>query len=87
MVYVKEKGLREKKLYIIGLCAITLVLVGILGTYAYFTSVIINDNRQEAEVDMGTLSLRFADNDNGINASLTFGESITKKFTLENTGT
>ncbi len=87
MVYVKEKGLREKKLYIIGLCAITLVLVGILGTYAYFTSVIINDNRQEAEVDMGTLSLRFADNDNGINARLTFGESITKKFTLENTGT
>ena len=33
------------------------------------------------------MSLTFADNDNGIGGVLNFGESITKKFTIENTGT
>ena len=36
---------------------------------------------------MSTLSLRFADNDNGIDAELGFGETVTKKFLIENTGT
>ena len=78
---------KRKKMMILLLCIAALMLVSILGTYAYFTSNINNDKRQEAEVDMGTMRLRFADNDNGINTRLTFGESITKKFTLENTGT
>ncbi|MCI8498367.1 MAG: hypothetical protein HFG33_03105, partial [Bacilli bacterium] len=78
---------KRKKMIILAVCAITLMLASILGTYAYFVSSINNDNRQEAEVDTGTMRLRFADNDEGINAKLMLGESITKKFTLENTGT
>ncbi len=78
---------KRKKMIILTICAITLMLASILGTYAYFVSSINNDNRQEAEVDTGTMRLRFADNDEGINAKLMLGESITKKFTLENTGT
>ncbi len=78
---------KRKKIIILAVCAITLMLASILGTYAYFVSSINNDNRQEAEVDTGTMRLRFADNDEGINAKLMLGESITKKFTLENTGT
>ncbi len=82
-----EERNNRKKIFILGLCAITLMLTSILGTYAYFISNINNDSRQEAEVDTGTMRLRFADNDEGINAKLMLGESITKKFTLENTGT
>ena len=82
-----EERNNRKKIFILGLCAITLMLTSILGTYAYFMSNINNDSRQEAEVDTGTMRLRFADNDEGINAKLMLGESITKKFTLENTGT
>jgi len=78
---------KRKKIVILTVCAITLMLASILGTYAYFVSSINNDNRQEADVDTGTMRLRFADNDEGINAKLMLGESITKKFTLENTGT
>jgi len=78
---------KRKKMIILTICAITLMLASILGTYAYFVSSINNDSRQEAEVDTGTMRLRFADNDEGINAKLMLGESITKKFTLENTGT
>ncbi|MCI8497893.1 MAG: hypothetical protein HFG33_00630 [Bacilli bacterium] len=78
---------KRKKIVILTVCAVTLMLASILGTYAYFVSSINNDNRQEAEVDTGTMRLRFADNDEGINAKLMLGESITKKFTLENTGT
>jgi len=78
---------KRKKMIILAVCAITLMFASILWTYAYFVSSINNDNRQEAEVDTGTMRLRFADNDEGINAKLMLGESITKKFTLENTGT
>ncbi len=78
---------KRKNMIILTVCVITLMLASILGTYAYFMSNINNDSRQEAEVDTGTMRLRFADNDEGINAKLMLGESITKKFTLENTGT
>ncbi len=78
---------KRKNMIILTVCAITLMLASILGTYAYFMSNINNDSRQEAEVDTGTMRLRFADNGEGINAKLMLGESITKKFTLENTGT
>ena len=67
--FMEERNNR-KKIFILGLCAITLMLTSILGTYAYFMSNINNDSRQEAEVDTGTMRLRFADNDEGINAKL-----------------
>ena len=78
---------KRKNMIILTVCAITLMFASILGTYAYFMFNINNDSRQEIEVDTGTMRLRFADNDEGINAKLMLGESITKKFTLENTGT
>ena len=61
-----------------------LVLAGI--SYAYF-SLLDTNIPQTLSLNAGTLSLVFRDNDNGINASLSFGSSITKKFTIENDGT
>lgn len=55
-------------------------------SYSYFSGIV--DNKDETlGLETGTMQLRFADNDNGINASLHFGETITKKFIIENTGT
>lgn len=67
------------------LVALLLVIVGSI-SYAYFSAQ-TEEERQEAELSMATLSLRFVDNDNGINAEMKFGETVTKKFLIENTGT
>lgn len=83
----KEKKNRTKRIIVLGVCVIAIVLASSLGTYAYFINSINNDNRQEAEVNTGSMKLRFDDNDEGINARLMLGKSIIKKFTLENTGT
>ncbi len=56
-------------------------------TYAFFTVNVSNDNAQTAEITAGTMALSFSDNDNGINEVLNFGDSVTKKFIIENTGT
>ena len=56
-------------------------------TYAFFTVNVSNDNAQTAEITAGTMALTFSDNDNGINEVLNFGDSVTKKFIIENTGT
>ena len=55
-------------------------------TYAFFTSV-ASSKEQDANLTTGVLSLRFADQNNGINATLEFGQSVTKEFIIENTGT
>ncbi len=41
----------------------------------------------EAHLKTGTLALVFSDGDNGINEELQVGNTITKKFTIENIGT
>ena len=66
---------------------ITLIIT-IIGavSYAYFTTT-GTTQKQDTSLSMATLSLRFADNDNGIDAELGFGETVTKKFLIENTGT
>ncbi len=56
-------------------------------TYAFFTVNVSNDDAQTAEITAGTMALSFSDNDNGINEVLNFGDSVTKKFIIENTGT
>ena len=38
-------------------------------------------------LNTATVSVKFSDNDLGLNAVLNFGDSVTKKFTIENTGT
>ena len=65
-----------------------LLLITIIGavSYAYFTTT-GTTQKQDTSLSMATLSLRFADNDNGIDAKLGFGETVTKKFLIENTGT
>ncbi len=65
--------------------ALIITIIGAL-SYAYFTTT-GTVQKQDTSLSMATLSLRFADNDNGIDAELGFGETVTKKFLIENTGT
>ena len=64
----------------------TIVLLAGL-TYTYFSASVSNTNNEKIQTSTATMSLEFDDGDNGVNATLNLGESITKKFTLENTGT
>ena len=76
----------ERKQILTTLLALIMLLSVITITYAYFV-VGPQVQNQTAQVEAGTMSLTFSDNDNGIGGVLNFGESITKKFTIENTGT
>ncbi len=82
-----EERNNRKKIFILGLCAITIVLASTLGTYAYFMTNLGREEKQELTVTTGTLALVFEDNSDGINASLSLGESVTKEFKIRNTGT
>ena len=55
-------------------------------SYAYFTAI-GEVTPMDATLNTATVSVNFRDNDLGLNAVLNFGESVTKKFTIENTGT
>jgi len=77
---------QNQKKVIITVIALLLVLLAVAGSYAFFTANTNNDNRQEAEIKTANMSLRFADNDGGISATLDFGEQLTKEFLIENTG-
>ncbi len=63
-------------------------ILTIIGTisYAYFTAT-GETKPVQATINTATVSARFADNDTGITGQLSFGESLTKKFTITNTGT
>lgn len=63
-----------------------LMFIGLF-SYAFFSYIESGNKNQTLSLKSGTMALRFADNDNGINASLHFGETVTKKFIIENTGT
>ncbi len=82
-----EKRNNRKKIFILGLCAITIVLASTIGTYAYFMTNLGREEKQELTVTTGTLALVFEDNSDGINATLSLGESVTKEFKIRNTGT
>ncbi|HBA37955.1 MAG TPA: hypothetical protein DCY94_04470, partial [Firmicutes bacterium] len=75
-----------KKKIMIGISALMVVVVGAIGSYAYFSSGIQNNKNMAADLKTGTMALTFEDNDNGINAKLAFGESAIKKFKIINTG-
>ncbi len=79
-------NLRTKRMLCL-LIAISSVLT-IVGSvsYAYFTAM-GEVTPMDATLNTATVSVKFSDNDLGLNAELNFGESVTKKFTIENTGT
>ncbi|MCI8498922.1 MAG: hypothetical protein HFG33_05995, partial [Bacilli bacterium] len=83
---MKEKNNR-KRIFILGLCAITIVLTSTIGTYAYFMTNLGREEKQELTVTTGTLALVFEYNSDGINATLSLCESVTKEFKIRNTGT
>jgi len=77
----------RRKIFVLGLCAITIVLASTIGTYAYFMTNLGREEKQELTVTTGKLALVFEDNSDGINAALSLGESVTKEFKIRNTGT
>ena len=76
----------RRKIFVLGLCAITIVLASTIGTYAYFMTNLGREEKQELTVTTGKLALIFEDNSDGINAALSLGESVTKEFKIRNTG-
>ena len=62
-----------------------LTIVGSV-SYAYFTAM-GEVTAMNATLNTAYVSVKFSDNDLGLNAELNFGNSVTKKFTIENTGT
>ncbi len=75
-----------KGLVILSAAICTLILVGLVGSYAFFISQVEQNKNQEVTVKTGTLELIFNDGNNGFNRELDFGESAEKTFTIENTG-
>ena len=79
--------MKKKRLMITLLLLIT-VFMFIGFAYAYLASGVSNANKQEATITTGTMNLTFADGSTVFQAkSITIGESVTKTFTIENTGT
>ena len=76
---------KNKKLAIFITLATIIVLGGI--TFTFFSSTVSNENNEKFQTETATMRLVFSDNDNGVSGTLNLGESIVKKFTLENTGT
>ena len=74
------------KVLAISITVLALVIALGIG-YAFFSASASNANHETVSTETATLSLKFADNDNGVSGVLNLGESIIKKFTLENTGT
>jgi len=81
----EETGKRKR--IVLGVMLIAVVVVTLASTFAYFVS----NTQSEPEtltVTTGTLALTFSDNNVGMTLnSLQFGQSTTKQFKIENTGT
>ncbi len=82
-----EKSKNIRKGIVIGIIVCSLMLVGFLGSYAFFIGQVGQNKNQEVTVETGTMALTFSDGNNGFNKELNFGESAEKTFTIENTGT
>ncbi len=85
-VLMNERNATLKKIFILVLLAITIILAGTLGTYAYFMLNLGREERQKLTLTSGTLALVFEDNSDGVNATLSLGESVTKEFKIRNIG-
>jgi len=79
--------MKKKRLMITLLLVISILLFAGFA-YAYLASGVSNANRQEATITTGTMNLTFADGTTSLEATeMTIGTSVTKTFTVENTGT
>lgn len=76
--------MKKRKKNLLWSLFVTIILLG-GASYAYF-SIRADIRNQTANLSTGTMSLVFSDNDNGINTTIAFGESVTKKFKIQNTG-
>ncbi len=77
----------KKKRIVLGVMLIAVVVVTLASTFAYFVSN-TQSEPEKLTVTTGTLALTFSDNNAGITAtSLSLGQSTTKQFKIENTGT
>ena len=91
MVYMHDKK-RERVLKLILSMIIVLLITTI--TYAFYSIFVSNENAQVGEVTSATISLTYTDCADtnakdcaNITASLKPGDSVTKTFQIENTGT
>ncbi len=82
-MYMKLKT-KKTICLLIGIASILAIVSTV--SYAYFTAS-GEVKKLEATISTGTANAKFMDNDTGIIDELQFGESITKKFTIQNTGT
>ena len=76
----------KKKRLMITLLLVISILMFVGFAYAYLAAGVNNDKAQTASITTGTMNLTFADNDNGINEQMVIGNTITKKFKIQNTG-
>ena len=83
---MKYDEIKRNKMLVIGITVFSILVLGGV-SFTFFSAAVSNSNNEKFTTQTATMSLAFDDNDNGISATLNLGESITKKFTLENTGT
>jgi len=78
----------KKKRLMITLLLVISILMFVGFAYAYLAAGVNNDDAQEASITTGTMNLTFADGTSAFQAKeINIGESVTKTFTIENTGT
>ena len=78
----------KKKREMIKIIGEVLVLILFVSfSYAMFTSTIDNSKQTTSTLNTGTMSIIFRDNNPGINEKLNLGDTVIKKFIIENTGT
>ena len=80
----------RKKKIVIGLLIISTIVISLIGTYAYFLVSVGETVNEKLIVKVGTMQLVFRDTDELVTnteATLNFGDPITKEFEIENTGT
>ena len=80
----------KKKILILGIIVFAVVLITMIGTYAYFLASVGETVNERLIVKAGTMQLIFRDTDELVTnteETLNFGDTITKEFEIENTGT
>ena len=82
-----SKQMNVRKGITIGVIVCALMLVGFLGSYAFFIGQVGQNQNQSVSVQAGNMALTFNDGNNGFSEALEFGGSAEKTFTIENSGT
>ncbi len=75
----------KKKRTVLGVMLVAVVIITLASTFAYFVSQ-TQVEQEKLTVQTGTLALTFADGNAGVSAQLNFGDTVTKTFTIKNTG-